>query len=69
MVSDFDFFHLPQDEDWKKNRPDTEWMKSLIPDVEIAKFRSGLIKFGDGIKGKANEIDIGNSTVKHHNLN
>jgi hypothetical protein len=34
-------------------------MKSLIPDVELDKFRSRLIKVGEGIKGKANEIDIG----------
>ncbi len=51
--------YFQQYEDWKKNLPDTEWMKSLIPDVELDKFRSRLIKVGEGIKGKANEIDIG----------
>ena len=39
--------------------PDTDWMKGLIPDVELDKFRSNLIKVGESIKGKANEIDIG----------
>jgi hypothetical protein len=48
-----------QYEEWKKGLPDTEWMKSLIPDVELNKFRSKLINVGESIKGKANEIDIG----------
>lgn len=52
-------FIFQQYEEWKKNLPDTEWMKSLIPDVELDKFRSNLIKVGESIKGKANEIDIG----------
>lgn len=48
-----------QYEDWKSGLPDTEWIKSLFPsDNEIDKFRSGLIKAGENIKGKANEIDI-----------
>ena len=34
-------------------------MRGLIPDVELDKFRSNLIKVGESIKGKANEIDIG----------
>ena len=53
------YFHFQQYEEWKKNLPDTEWMKALIPDVDIGKYRSSLIKIGEGIKGKANEIDIG----------
>jgi len=28
--------YFQQYEEWKKNLPDTEWMKSLIPDVEVA---------------------------------
>ena len=52
-------FDFQQYEEWKKNLPDTEWMKALIPDVDIGKYRSSLIKIGEGIKGKANEIDIG----------
>lgn len=47
-----------QYEEWKKNLPDTDWIKNLIPEVELDKFRSRLIKVGEGIKGKANEIDI-----------
>lgn len=45
-------------EDWKRQLPDTEWIKALIPEVDLAKFRSGLIDAADKIKGKANELDI-----------
>ena len=38
--------------------PDTEWIKDLVPDFEVDKFRSGLMKAGEQIKGKANEIDL-----------
>jgi optic atrophy protein 1 len=48
-----------QYEEWKEGLPDTEWIKSLFPsNIEIDKFRSSLIKAGENIKGKANEIDI-----------
>ena len=48
-----------QYEEWKEGLPDTQWIKSLFPsDKDIDKFRSSLIKAGETIKGKANEIDI-----------
>lgn len=47
-----------QYDEWKKNLPDTEWIKDLMPDVELDKFRSGLLKASENIKGKAKEIDI-----------
>ncbi len=49
---------LQQYEEWKNNLPDTEWIKDLVPAVDVSKFRDGLIKAGDQIKGKANEIDL-----------
>jgi hypothetical protein len=50
---------LQQYEEWKKGLPDTDWIKDLVPDIELDKFRSSLMKFSEGIKGKANEIDLG----------
>ena len=47
-----------QYEEWKKNLPDTDWIKGLIPVIEADKFRTGISKAADGIKGKANEIDL-----------
>ena len=48
-----------QYEEWKDGLPDMQWIKSLFPsDRDIDKFRSSLIKTGENIKGKANEIDI-----------
>ena len=47
-----------QYEEWKKNLPDTDWIKDLMPDVDLNKFSSELIKAGEQIKGKANEIDL-----------
>lgn len=47
-----------QYEEWKKSLPDTDWIKGLVPNADIDKFRKGLIKAGESIKGKANEIDI-----------
>merc|ERR1712203_238915 len=47
-----------QYEEWKKGLPDTDWVKDLIPDIDINKVSSGLVKFGQSIKGKANEIDL-----------
>ncbi len=55
-------FVFQQYEDWKKNLPDTEWMKDLVPQVELDKFRADLMKAAGKIKGKANEIDIGNGS-------
>merc|ERR1712223_1535820 len=48
-----------QYEEWKEGLPDAQWIKDLFPsDRDIDKFRSSLIKAGQNIKGKANEIDI-----------
>ena len=49
---------MQQYEEWKKNLPDTDWIKGLIPVIEADKFRTGISKAADGIKGKANEIDL-----------
>ena len=49
---------MQQYEEWKKNLPDTDWIKGLIPVIEADKFRTGISKAADGIKGKANEIDF-----------
>ena len=32
-----------QYEDWKKGLPDTAWLKEMIPEIDIDKFRHGLI--------------------------
>ena len=37
----------------------------MIPDVDIDKFRGSLIKTGESIKGKANEIDMGKQSRVH----
>ena len=47
-----------QYEEWKQNLPDTDWLKGLIPDIDINKLSSGVLKAGEQIKGKANEIDL-----------
>ena len=48
-----------QYEEWKDGLPDTEWIKNLFPsDKDFDKYRSSLIKAGENIKCKANEIDI-----------
>merc|ERR1711936_1536206 len=47
-----------QYEEWKKNLPDTDWVKDLIPDIDINKLTGNMIKVGEKIKGTANEIDL-----------
>jgi len=47
-----------QYEDWKKGLPDTDWLKELIPEVDIDKFRHGLIGFKDRVKGKVGELEM-----------
>ena len=47
-----------QYEEFKRGLPDTDWIKGLIPDIKIDEFRSGLIKAGEKVSGKAKEIDI-----------
>jgi len=47
-----------QYEEWKKNLPDTDWMKDLIPDIDINKVTGDIRRVQDSIKGKANEIDL-----------
>ena len=47
-----------QYEDWKKNLPDTDWVKDLIPDIDLNKVTNGMLKAGENIRGKANEIDL-----------
>ena len=47
-----------QYEEWKKNLPDTEWIKEMVPSVDINKFRAGLIQFKDNMKGKVGEVQM-----------
>lgn len=47
-----------QYEEWKKNLPDTDWIKDLVPEIDINKLSSSLLKASEQIKGKANEIDL-----------
>ncbi|XP_023335383.1 dynamin-like 120 kDa protein, mitochondrial [Eurytemora carolleeae] len=47
-----------QYEDWKKGLPDTAWLKEMIPEIDIDKFRHGLIGLKDQMKGKVGEIQM-----------
>ena len=47
-----------QYEEWKKNLPDTDWVKELVPDIDIDKFRAGLIGFKDSMKGKVADMQM-----------
>jgi len=47
-----------QYEEWKKNLPDTDWVKDLVPDIDIDKFRAGLIGFKDSMKGKVADMQM-----------
>jgi len=47
-----------QYEEWKKALPDTDWLKDAIPEVDIDKFRNGLIGFKDTMKGKVGEVKM-----------
>ena len=49
--------------------PDTDWIKDLIPEIDINKVTSDLIKAGENIKGKANEIDLGKYLQCENSLN
>ena len=40
-----------QYEEWKKNLPDTDWMKDLIPDIDINKITGDMRRVQDSIKG------------------
>jgi len=46
-------------EEWKAGLPDTDWIKGLMPDMDVAKYRTSLVDAANKIKGKANELDIG----------
>jgi len=47
-----------QYEDWKKGLPDTEWLKELVPEIDIDKFRSGLIGFKEKVAGKVADLQM-----------
>jgi len=47
-----------QYEEWKNNLPDTEWIKNVLPDVDVAKFRHGLVSLKDTVKGKVDQIQM-----------
>ena len=45
-----ELFFLQQYEEWKENLPDTEWIRGLMPEIELDKFRSGILKTAEEIK-------------------
>jgi len=47
-----------QYEEWKNNLPDTDWIKEMVPEVDIDKFREGLIGFKDSMKGKVADVKM-----------
>ena len=47
-----------QYEEWKNNLPDTDWIKEMVPDIDVGKFRAGLIEFKNNMKGKIGEVDM-----------
>ena len=47
-----------QYEEWKQNLPDTDWIKEMVPSIDIDKFRTGLIQFKDNMKGKVGEVEM-----------
>lgn len=47
-----------QYEEWKKNLPDTDWIKEMIPEIDIDKFRHGLIGFKERVKGRVAELEM-----------
>ena len=47
-----------QYEEWKRGLPDTDWIKEMVPDIDVDKFRNGLIEFKDGVKGKIGELKM-----------
>ena len=47
-----------QYEEWKRGLPDTDWIKEMVPDIDVDKFRSGLIEFKNGVKGKIGELQM-----------
>ena len=47
-----------QYEEWKRGLPDSDWIKEMVPDIDVNKFRSGLIEFKDGVKGKLGELKM-----------
>lgn len=47
-----------QYEEWKKNLPDTDWIKEMVPDLDVDKFRAGLINFKNSVKGRVAEVQM-----------
>ena len=47
-----------QYEEWKRNLPDTDWIKEMVPDIDVDKFRSGLIDFKDNVRGRMGELKM-----------
>ena len=47
-----------QYEEWKKNLPDTDWIKEMVPAINVDKFRASLIEFKDNMKGKVGEVEM-----------
>ena len=55
----FSFFIIQQYEEWKKNLPDTDWVKELVPDIDINKFSKEMMKAGEKITETVNEMNFG----------
>jgi len=47
-----------QYEEWKKSLPDTDWIKEMVPDIDVDKFRKTLMSYKDSFKGKIGEIEM-----------
>ena len=47
-----------QYEEWKRNLPDADWIKEMVPDIDIDRFRGSLIDFKDNVRGKMGELKM-----------
>ena len=61
FLLNFSFFIIQQYEEWKKNLPDTDWVKELVPDIDINKFSKEMMKAGEKITETVNEMNFGKS--------
>merc|ERR1712098_96138 len=47
-----------QYEEWKRNLPDTDWIKEMLPEIDVDKFRKTLMSYKDSVRGKIAEIEM-----------
>ena len=45
-----------QYEQWKENLPDSAWIREMLPDVDMDRFRDNLLTFKNNLKGKVDDI-------------